>query len=202
MINRLALFSMATVALMMVSGCLSLGRMNVEKRLYSLEARMDTPGRSPEPQLSIMVKEFEIAPMYTTNSFVYRMEEFRFETDYYNEFIIPPQRMISEAFKQALFDTRRYSASTPDAPAAYRLSGKVIRLYGDFSTAGHPLAMMEISILLEATAKADLKPSVSKNFIREIPINDPAPAPLIRGWNTLLKEIINAFMDELDRVTP
>ncbi len=202
MISRLALFSMATLALMMLSGCFSLGRQTVEKQLYSLEARIREPGSAPSPPVPIMVKEFEIAPMYTTNSFVYRMEAFRFETDYYNEFIIPPQRMITEAVKQALFDTKRFSLSGPGAPAAYRLSGKVIRLYGDFSNGKQPLAVMEIAIFLAPIQKNSLQPPLSKTFLRQLPISDQSPSTLVRGWNTQLEGIIQEFIADLDGIRP
>jgi hypothetical protein len=202
MINRLALFSMATLALMVVSGCFSLGRGTVEKQLYSLEARIEKPGSAPSFPVPIIVKEFEIAPMYTTNSFIYRIEAFRFETDYYNEFIIPPQRMITEAVKQALFDSKRFAPSGPGAPAAYRLSGKVIRLYGDFSNGKQPLAMMEIAIVLDPMGKNRLQPPVAKTFLRQLPISDLRPSSLVRGWNTQLNGIIKEFMADLEGIRP
>jgi hypothetical protein len=202
MINRLALFSMGTLALMMVSGCFSLGRQPVEKRFYSLEARIEAPDSAPSSPVPIMVKAFEIAPMYTTNSFVYRMEAFRFETDYYNEFIIPPQRMITEAFKQTLFDTKRFSLSSPGAPTAYRLSGKVIRLYGDFSNGKQPLAVMEIAIFLDPMGKDRKQHPVSKTFLRQLPISDLRASTLVSGWNTQLKGIIKEFMADLDGIRP
>jgi len=202
MINRLTLFCFAALALMMVSGCFSLGRKPVEKRLYSLETRIAAPGNAPSAPVPIMVKEFEIAPMYTTNSFIYRMAAFRFETDYYNEFIIPPQRMITEAVKQALFDSKRFSPSGPGAPAAYRLSGKVIRLYGDFSNGKQPLATMEIAIFLDPMGKNCQQPPVSKTFLRQQLLSDPRPSTLVKGWNTQLNGIIKAFIADLDGIPP
>jgi hypothetical protein len=178
-------------ALTLLPGCFSLERNIGEKRLYSLEATTIpelTSTYSPLPTL--LVKEFDIAPMYTSNSFLYRRGEFQFETDYYNEFIISPQRMITAAVKQALFDTRRFSAPLARKSADHRLQGCVIRLYGDFRQENRPLAVMEISLTLDAMEK--------KSFSKKMPIKNQTPGALIAGWNTLLEEIIREFISGLD----
>jgi len=198
MINRsLPVLITMAAALLIISGCLSLNRKAPEKNLYSLGYETEISGTTAEKLISLAVKEFEITPMYTTNSFIYRMGEFRFKTDYYNEFITTPQKMITEAVKQALFNTRGFYPSSLEDPSLYRLSGKVVRLYGDFRTPDHPLAVMEILINLDPTDKPDLKDSVSKIFSRRIPITDQSPEALVMGWNTLLKGIVNDFIKEL-----
>jgi len=190
------LIALAT-ALLIISGCLSLNRKAPEKNFYSLGAETEISGTIAEKLIPLGVKEFEITPMYTTNSFIYRMGEFRFKTDYYNEFITTPQKMITEAVKQALFNTRGFYPSSLEDPSLYRLSGKVVRLYGDFRTPDHPLAVMEILINLDPTDKPDLKDSVSRIFSRKLPIKDQNPETLVMGWNILLGQILKDFTDQL-----
>ncbi len=181
-------------AMVLMAGCFSLQRPISDKKLYSLEARIiPVSAAVPGPLPTLLVKEFDMAPMYTTNSFVYRRDQFQFETDYFNEFIVPPQRMITTAVKQALFDTRRFSPAFPDRPADHRLQGRINRLYGDFRQPGHPLAVMEIALDLDATGE--------KTFSKEIAVRDSTPQALVGGWNRLLEEIIREFVNNLDRIS-
>jgi len=189
--NSLPVMVVIAWAMVLLPGCFSLERNIGEKKLYSLEATTFpevTSTSSPLPTL--LVKEFDSAPLYSSNSFVYRRDEFQFKTDYYNEFIISPQRMITAAVKQALFDTRRFSAPLAGQPADHRLQGSVVRLYGDFRQENRPLAVMEISLTLDAMEK--------KIFSKEMEINTRTPGALIAGWNILLEEIIREFINSLD----
>jgi hypothetical protein len=181
-------------ALVLMAGCFSFQRPISDKKLYSLEAKiLPVAGAVPGPLPTLLVKEFDMAPLYTANSFVYRKDQFEFETDYFNEFIIPPQRMITAAVKQALFDARRFSPAFPDRPADHRLQGRINRLYGDFRQPGHPLAVMEIVLDLDAAGE--------KTFSKEMAIRNSSPQALVGGWNRLLEEIIREFVNSLDRVS-
>lgn len=178
--------------LILLPACFSLERNIGQKKLYSLEAAtMQEPISKPDPVPTLLVKEFDIAPMYTSNSFVYRRGDFQFENDYYNEFIISPQRMITAAVKQALFDTRLFSLPiTVGKPADHRLQGSVVNLYGDFRKEDRPMAVMEISITLDTMEK--------KTFLKKMEISSPTPGALIAGWNTLLEAIIKELLNDLD----
>ena len=191
--RQLAMLAMAGT-LVLVAGCFSFQRNISEKKLYSLGTTIVPAFTAvPGPLPTLLVKEFDMAPMYTTNSFVYRRDEFQFETDYFNEFIIPPQRMVTAAVKQALFDARRFSPAFPDRPADHRLQGRINCLYGDFRQPGHPLAVMEISLTLDGTDE--------KTFSKETAIRESTPKALVGGWNQLLDEIIQEFVNSLDRVS-
>lgn len=194
-LNKRPLILMAMVGiLVLVTGCFSFQRHISEKKLYSLGTKIVPVFASvPGPLPTLLVKEFDMAPMYTANSFVYRRDEFQFETDYFNEFIIPPQRMVTAAVKQALFDARVFSPTFPDRPADHRLQGRINRLYGDFRQPGHPLAVMEISLVLDETGE--------KTFSKETAIRESTPQALVGGWNRLLDEIIQEFVNSLGRVS-
>lgn len=189
--NSLPAMLIMAWALVLLPACFPLERNIGEKKLYSLGAKPvprvnSMPGTLP----TLLVKEFDITSMYTSNSFVYRMDEFQFKTDYYNEFIISPQRMITAAVKQALFDARLFSKPMGGKPADHRLHGRVVRIYGDFRQANRPLAVMEISLTLDTADK--------KTFSKEMEIGNRTPQALIAGWNTLLDEIIREFISGLD----
>ncbi|ACN17976.1 conserved hypothetical protein [Desulforapulum autotrophicum HRM2] len=190
--KRLLVMLAMAGTLVLVAGCFSFQRNISEKKLYSLGTKIvPTVASVHAPLPTLLVKEFDMAPMYMANSFVYRRDEFQFETDYFNEFIIPPQRMITAAVKRALFDARLFSPAFPDKPADHRLQGRINRLYGDFRQPGHPLAVMEISLALDATDE--------KTFSKETAIKESTPQALVGGWNRLLDEIIQEFVNSLDR---
>lgn len=186
-----------TATMVLVSSCFSLQRKISEKKLYSLELKTNFTATAPANPELLLVKEFDMAPMYTSSSFVYRRGEFQFDTDYYNEFITPPQRMITAAIKQALFDAKLFYPVPAGTPADCRLYGRVVRLYGDFRQADQPMAVMEISITLDKMGIKGLASSDTRTFSKEINIKEKTPEALAGGWNLLLEKIIKEFIKQI-----
>ncbi len=174
-----------------------------EKRLFSLD---------PDPALAtitqgqaapLLVKAFDIAPVFNTTAFVYRLDDSRFETDYFNEFIVPVSEMVTEEIQTSLIETALFVPySRHSRPGTvYRLSGKIIRICGDFRDKMSPAAVIEVHVLFERWGMNKPETVISKHYLGKTSLKTTDPHGLVQGWNQGLGIILEAlYQDLLDRL--
>ena len=76
----------------------------------------------------------EVAAPFSERALVYRLDQERYESDFYNEYFVAPRAMITSKLVEWLtvrrvFATTLPPSSTLDAP--YAIEGQVTALYGD-----------------------------------------------------------------------
>jgi hypothetical protein len=94
-------FAAAAVAL---AGC-SISRPSPVKRTYLLEPALPAAVASPRPA-ALRVGMINVGAPYRGKSFVYRLDELKFEADFYSEFFVAPAALLSESTAKALTGRR------------------------------------------------------------------------------------------------
>ena len=185
------------------SGCVSLERSYPEKRYYVLEVRTpETIGEAVRDEI-LQVSPLRISPRYQDRSFVYRISDTGFETDFYNQFIAPPAGLISEEIRKGLINTQLFkyviSASNSQAPS-YVLEGTVNGIYGDFTNLNTPAAVIDLEFFL--TSDLPTKPGIllQKRYVRAVPVSSRSPEALVKSWDQALEEILTALAADLSTV--
>ena len=185
------------------SGCVSLERSYPEKRYYVLEVRTpETIGEAVRDEI-LQVSPLRISPRYQDRSFVYRISDAGFETDFYNQFIAPPAGLISEEIRKGLINTQLFkyviSASNSQAPS-YVLEGTVNGIYGDFTNLNAPAAVIDLEFFL--TSDLPAKPGIlmQKRYVRSMPVRSRSPEALVKSWDQALEEILTALAADLSAV--
>ena len=125
---------------LILTGCSGLQKTVPVKRFYGLDVNpgfssQDIRGTdAAETGKSVLVRELRISPPYDSHAFVYKMGPQSYTTDFYNEFITYPTRLISEKIAEQLYASIYFSPPVSARKQAidYRVSGKITRLYGDF----------------------------------------------------------------------
>ncbi|MBU1341426.1 MAG: hypothetical protein KKE44_03995, partial [Proteobacteria bacterium] len=136
----------------MLSGCSGLQKEPVIKNYFDLEIKLaDSPSQKRGNNDTLIVKQFFITPEFDSYSFVYRMTKNEYITDFYNEFISYPAKLITEKITETLCSSSYFTPAPTSMKQdiTYRLSGKITRLYGDFQNADDPKAIIEIRMTLE-----------------------------------------------------
>lgn len=185
------------------SGCVSLERSYPEKRYYVLEVRTsETTGGADRDEI-LQVSPLRISPRYQDRSFVYRISDAGFETDFYNQFIAPPAGLISEEIRKGLINAQLFkyviSASNSQAPS-YVLEGTVNGIYGDFTNLNAPAAVIDLEFFL--TSDLPAKPGIlmQKRYVRAVPVSSRSPEALVKSWDRALEEILTALTADLSTV--
>jgi len=195
-------FWLTAVALFSFTGCLNLKTGYPAKNYFLLDAkRTDKKGDEKGPM--IQVQRFHISPRYQGKEFVYRFEKLKFESDFYNEFFISPDEMITEQVQQWLSESEIFTLVTDrnsEPPPDCVLEGWITELYGDIRSGETPKAVMEIKFLLLSANKSPGQILFKKRYRADVPIQEKTSALLAAGWNQALEMILNQLEQDLKSV--
>jgi ABC-type uncharacterized transport system auxiliary subunit len=196
-----ALRSRAALAVTLAAfaaGC-SLTRPAPVKQQFLLDPPAPPAAATPHPA-SLRVGKVNVAEPYRGKQFVYRMEERRFEVDYYAEFLVAPGPMIAETTARALDQARTFArVQFPGAPpeADYELEGFVGALYADARDAAKPVAELAITYYAGRTDRYAGMPSWSKEYRRSVPLSATTPDAYAAALNTAYGEILAELARDL-----
>lgn len=135
---------------MVLSGCGS-NRIAYNQRKFVLETSRNSPQRKTGKNAILNVQSLSIDIAFSTKNFVYRKGQSEYETDFYNQFLIKPDDMITEKTRNWLSESGLFKwvlepGSYTDA--THVLEGNIIALYGDFRDELSPKATMKIRVFL------------------------------------------------------
>ena len=102
--NRaITLFSLMIV-LVVLPGCAP-KRTAYNQRNFVLETSRNGPQQKVSKDVILNVQNFSIDIAFSTKSFVYRKGQSEYETDFYNQFLIRPEDMITEQTRDWLSES-------------------------------------------------------------------------------------------------
>jgi len=183
-------------AVLLLAGC-SFNREAPVKGTYLLEPTLPTVATRTQPG-SLRVAPMNVAAPYRGRSFVYRESDLKFVSDYYEEFLVAPGAMITEATGRALYAAKSFAAVGPIAQladATFTLDGFVGAIYGDMRDRGKPVAVLEITYFL--TRSGEGAPLWSRSYARRLPVAGATPAAFVTALNTALTEILAELVRDL-----
>ncbi|MCP3940656.1 MAG: hypothetical protein GY710_04135 [Desulfobacteraceae bacterium] len=190
------------LSLYIMAGCGNLRNKFPVKNFYRIQAKsymasMNTPGTGK----GLLVKSFSISPEFETQAFVYRLSPTEFSTDFYNDFLISPARMITDVFREDLWDSSFFSqVQTPTIPdIRFQLGGKIINFYGDIQDIKHPQAVVTIRLILEKNTGDGFSQVINKNYEAQIKLDAPEPGALAIGLGKGIEQILNTFYRDITK---
>ena len=195
------------------TSCLGLDKEYPERHFFILETVRPTKASDSEAPFSeasfsesrpiLRVRPFRISPSYSGTEFLYRTSESAIESDYYNEFLIPPARLVTEsavAWLQAsgLFDAVLGSSST--LQASYVLEGNVRSMYGDYRQPDRAQAVLELQVFLAPEAASEERIVLQRSYSKRVDVSGSTSEALMAGWNQCLTEVLTDLEEDLNRV--
>ncbi len=192
--------STALLLAALCSGCA--GGRSYAKQQFVLEAARPAQPARPPHDIALAVRDFTIDPVYEGRGLVYRKGESQYESDFYNEFLIAPQSLISGQTRHWLSRSGMFGTVLEPGSLVeptHILEGTVLVLHGDFRGGKLPQGVMEIRIFLIGGTRA--QPEVI--FTRDYQVSQPAHAPtagaLVVAFDRCLEQILSALEEDLGK---
>lgn len=189
------------------TGCGSLKNEYTEKQKFWLCVDCNEPTPADQDNRSqgvpLVVNRLDISPEFDGQEFIYRVDENRFTQDYYNTYITPPARMITDVILEALVDSPQF-APVPKNMApdnVFQLWGKITALYCDQRNASQVSAVVDIALNLDRLNKESVTQVVAKTYSAKIPLgSDTSPKAYIEALNRGLATIVNDLLSDFKQL--
>lgn len=190
--------------LFLLAGCVSVEKSFPEKRYYILDVSRQVEAVPSLDGPLLRVRKLRVSPRFEGKGFVYRKGDLSYESDFYNEFLIPPASLLTEEVRQwltrsGLFQYVTESASQLQPP--YILEGAVSALYGDYRDGASLKAALGMQFFLMRDVSARTEIIFRNEYEKEVAISESSPRVLVKGWNEALRQILTALEIDLRRVS-
>jgi cholesterol transport system auxiliary component len=153
--------------------------------------------RSPD---SLRIGHVRVAAAYAGNALIYRVDDVRFVSDPYNQFMAEPGAMIANQMAAWLDRTGPFrTVAQPESTRAahYVLEATITELYGDFRPGVTPAAVLAVQFALIDQASVRPKSVLERVVAKRVDLPRAAPDALVRGYGEALGAILGELRDDL-----
>lgn len=196
--------------LLLLAACVRVPTQDAPVKKYFLlepaRPAASAPATSPTPvfDAALVVRDTRVAPPYGGRPLVYKTAANRFETDYYNLLLSPPDELLSQATRQWLGQAGVFPYVVlpgSDARRGYVLETLVTDLYADFAQ-DKALAVVGLQAFLQREEPAGRKVVFHQDYRREVPLGDRTPEAVVAGYNQGLAEILTQLCADMAAQAP
>ena len=181
----------AVLTLLLCAGCVDLSRPALPKHYYLLEAAPEATAAPPAHASAIRVTGVEVAAPFSERSIVYRLDQERYESDFYNEYFVAPRAMVTSKLVEWLtvrrvFGTTLPPSSTLDAP--YAIEGQVTALYGDLRDKNKTAAVFGMQMFVTYVGNPDRHIVLEQACAEQVPVPDRSADAISKGLSQALQQ--------------
>jgi ABC-type uncharacterized transport system auxiliary subunit len=177
---------------MLLSGC------GYNRRNFVLEVSRDRPQQEISKDVILDVQSFNVDTAFSNRSLVYRKKQSEYETDFYNQFLIRPEDMITEKTRSWLSESGLFELVLEPGSyidASHVLEGNIITLYGDFRDKSSPKATMKIRFfLIKLSGKSVV---FAKTYETTSESNERTAESLVEAFDNCLTNILSDLEEDL-----
>ena len=177
---------------MLLSGC------GYNRRNFVLEVSRDRPQQEIRKDVVLDVQSFNADTAFSNRSLVYRKNQSEYETDFYNQFLIMPEDMITEKTRSWLSESGLFELVLEPGShidASHVLEGNIITLYGDFRDKSSPKATMKIRFfLIKLSGKSVV---FAKTYETTSESNERTAKSLVEAFDNCLTNILSDLEEDL-----
>jgi cholesterol transport system auxiliary component len=193
----LLLFLLALVSL--PAGC-SFRRAYPVRQTFLLEAH-----RTGEPRIEsatpaiLRVRPATVVPPSDETGFVYRDGDLNFETDFYNQFLVPPRTLLGHATRQWLDRSGLFHAvldPSSRVPPTHTLEMTLMELFGDYRNPNAPEAVLAVHFHLLQETSAGPQIQFHRAYRESVPLEGSGAPALAQAWSRALERILTAVEED------
>ncbi len=186
-----------------VTGCVSIEKSYPDRRYFVLDLRNSSDTNSASGNGILQIAPVRISPRYADRNFIYRRSETRYETDYYNQFLVSPGVLVSEEVRRELSSSGIFQyvigPAQPLVPT-HTLDASVISFYGDFRDVAAPKAVIEMEFFLSRESPGSVAVLFHNQYQRIVAVDARTPEALVQGWNQALQGILSSLVKDMKTV--
>lgn len=200
--SSLTLLLLAFSLLALVAGCSAITRPAPVRQTYLLDPPLPPALAQSQPG-ALRVANVNVAAPFRGKAFVYRMDDLRFETDFYVEFLVPPAAMLTDQTTRALMQAKpfaRIAGPGSTADAEWVLDAFASALYADTRAAGKPAAELVITYYLTPASGPEQTPVWSHEYRRHAAMRDASPVAYAEALNAAFGEVVAELARDLASV--
>jgi ABC-type uncharacterized transport system auxiliary subunit len=148
----------------------------------------------------LRVETIRVARPFDSTTFVYKIGSSEYTHDYYNGFIVSPERIIASQLTDWLASSRIFASVIDGGSAAdYQLSleSNVTALYGDYSKPKHPAAVIEIRFFMIDEREGRYRVVFEKTYRESEPVAGNKPQQLVDAWAVAYKRLLMALLEDM-----
>jgi uncharacterized lipoprotein YmbA len=187
------------ITLTVFSGCSQ--RKAYDKHYYFLSSIRKAQPITRQKDFILEVSNFTIDSPFGGKGLVYRTGEMKYETDFYNEFLVSPRSMITEKTRNWLAASglsQRILNPGSQINPTHMIEGNITALYGDFREETSPKAILEIRIFLLETKAGEEPVSVfGETYKSSIALETNEAESLVNALDKCLKEVLTSLEKDL-----
>jgi cholesterol transport system auxiliary component len=196
--RRLAALFVVLSAAAFVTGC-SFSRPAPVKDSYLLEPALPEPVAKAQSG-SLRIGTVNVGAAFRGRSFVFREAEFKFDSDFYHEFFVPPGVMIADTTARALTRSKVFADATRPGvavDATWVLDGFVGALYADARDAAKPEAVFQITYYLSRDDGGASAPVWSHAYVKRVAFSSSNTGAYVSALNGAFTEILAELTRDL-----
>ncbi len=201
--RRMQIRTILFALLLLSSHCISLTRDFPEKKNYLLEIPDPPPSQIRKQEMTVKIRRVIVSNKFQGKGFVYRKSESNFESDFYNEFFVPPKENLSEEIQKYLERKQIFGSvvsMNSRLEATHYIEVEVFSLFGDYRKLQAPHAVLELSFRVFDDRMGDYRRVFSREYKKRIPIEKDSPESLVAGWNLALSRILEEFCKDIQNL--
>ncbi len=209
--NTLAVWALGLTCLISLSGCKNFIFMKPktpDKHYFMLDAtppQKTTPsGRAATRVLNL--RPFRISPQYVNRGFVYRLSQVSWDSDFYNEYFLPPANMLAEETRLWLEASGLFAKvldASSELDSTHVLESSITSLYADLSDKHTPKAVLEMQFLLVEEKPGNAVSIVfHENTREEVPLESKSPTAVAEGLTKALEQTLAKLQNRMMETLP
>ena len=186
--------------LSLVAGCIGVANNQPEKQYYALEVVREGQAMVLLPGTVLDIRKFRAAPPLG-RELVYRETDARYESDFYNEWFVIPDVMLTQQTTNWLAAAGLFQHvmdSSGSLVPTHILEGMVTALYADYrANPAKAVIGLQFVLIHDKAASADL---IWHNHYRnEVEVRERSPEALVSGWNKALQITLTSLETDLNK---
>jgi ABC-type uncharacterized transport system auxiliary subunit len=173
-----------------------------ERQYYALDVTRPGPPAKARIDATLRLRRFNVDEAFASKQLVYRVDEFRYEPDYYHQLLVLPGVMITEETRDWLASSglfARVTAAGSRVESTYVLEGNVIDLYADFRDKAAPLAVVAIRFFLLTGPETGETVAVARTYTAESPISAKTAEAVVEALSKSLSNILTRLEADMEK---